>query len=134
MDLGNKIVQLRKEKDLNRDELGKAVGTSGAIIGRYERNEITPSVEVAAKIADALDVSLDYLVGNTTFLVKDKKMLYRLELLDKIRKAKNVIYPDEKLQERYLNIFSFRDRLPDLIPELHSKIDVHALSHQWVEI
>ncbi|MFY0255568.1 helix-turn-helix domain-containing protein [Chitinophaga sp. 30R24] len=84
MDLGNKIVQLRKEKDLNRDELGKAVGTSGAIIGRYERNEITPSVEVAAKIADALDVSLDYLVGNTTFLVKDKKMLYRLELLDKI--------------------------------------------------
>jgi transcriptional regulator with XRE-family HTH domain len=26
----------------------------------YERNEITPSVEVAAKIADALDVSLDY--------------------------------------------------------------------------
>jgi len=84
MDLGNKIVQLRKEKELNRDELGKAVGTSGAIIGRYERNEITPSVEVAAKIADALDVSLDYLVGNTTVLVKDKKMLYRLELLDKI--------------------------------------------------
>jgi len=84
MDLGNKIAQLRKTKDITRDELGKAVGTSGAIIGRYERNDITPSVEVAAKIADALDVSLDYLVGNTTVLVKDKKMLYRLELLDKI--------------------------------------------------
>jgi transcriptional regulator with XRE-family HTH domain len=84
MDLGNKIAQLRKTKDITRDELGKAVGTSGAIIGRYERNDITPSVEVAAKIADALDVSLDYLVGNTTILVKDKKMLYRLELLDKI--------------------------------------------------
>ena len=67
MDLGNKIAQLRKEKELNRDELGKAVGTSGAIIGRYECNEITPSVEVAAKIADALDVGLDYLVGNTPF-------------------------------------------------------------------
>lgn len=56
MDLGNKIVQLRNEKDRNRDELGKAVGTSGAIIGRYERNESTPSVEVAAKIADALAI------------------------------------------------------------------------------
>ena len=41
-------------------------------------------MEVAAKIAKALDVSLDYLVGNTIVLVKDKKMLYRLELLDKI--------------------------------------------------
>ena len=84
MDLGTKIAQLRKARDITRDQLGKVVGTSGAIIGRYECNEITPSVEVAAKMADALDVSLDYLMGNTTVLVKDKKMLYRLELLDRI--------------------------------------------------
>jgi transcriptional regulator with XRE-family HTH domain len=84
MDFGSKIVQLRKDKSLSRDDLAKAVGTSSAIIGRYERNEITPSVEVAAKIADALDVSLDYLVGASSFVVKDKKMLHRLELLEKI--------------------------------------------------
>lgn len=84
MDFGNKIAQLRKQKELTRDELAKEVGTSGAIIGRYERNEITPSVDVAAKIAEALEVSLDYLVGSASVIVKDKKMLYRLELLDKI--------------------------------------------------
>lgn len=84
MDFGNKIALLRKDKKLSRDELAKQVGTSGAIIGRYERNEITPSVEVAAKIAEALEVSLDYLVGASSVIVKDKKMLYRLELLDKI--------------------------------------------------
>ncbi|WP_408733613.1 helix-turn-helix domain-containing protein [Neptunitalea lumnitzerae] len=32
---------------------------------RYERLEVKPSIEIARKIADALDVSLDYLVGNT---------------------------------------------------------------------
>ena len=32
-------------------------------LGRYEREEATPSVEMAAKIADVLGVSLDYLVG-----------------------------------------------------------------------
>lgn len=84
MDFGNKIALLRKQKELSRDELAKEVGTSGAIIGRYERDEITPSVEVAAKIAEALDVSLDYLVGSASVVVKDKKMLYRLELLEKI--------------------------------------------------
>lgn len=66
MDLGNKILQLRKNKGLSREDLAKEVGTSGAIIGRYERNEITPSVEVAAKIAEALEVSLDYLAGNVS--------------------------------------------------------------------
>ena len=39
-------------------------------------------MEVAAKIADALDVSLDYLVGASSFVVKDKKILHRLEPLD----------------------------------------------------
>lgn len=84
MDLGNIISMLRKEKKLSREDLASAIGTSGAIIGRYERNEITPSVEVAKKIADTLEVSLDYLVGSSSVLVRDKKMLYRLELLEKI--------------------------------------------------
>ncbi len=59
MNLGDKISDLRKEKALSREALGKMVGTSGAVIGRYEREEIAPSIQVAAKIADALDVSLD---------------------------------------------------------------------------
>lgn len=84
MDLGNNIVQLRKQKNISRDDLGKEVGTSGAIIGRYERNEMSPSVEIAKKIADALEVSLDYLVGSSAFTVKDKKMMHRLELLEKL--------------------------------------------------
>lgn len=86
MNIGSKISDLRKEQGLSRDALGKKVGTSGAVIGRYEREEITPSIEVAAKIADALDISLDYLTGGTSTIVKDKKMLYRLELLQKVSK------------------------------------------------
>jgi len=39
---------------------------------------------MATKITNALKVSLDYLVGDTTVLLKDKKMLYRIELLQKI--------------------------------------------------
>jgi DNA-binding XRE family transcriptional regulator len=53
MDLGSKIVELRKQKGYNRDTLGQIVGTSGAVIGRYERSEITPSVEIAKKIAES---------------------------------------------------------------------------------
>jgi len=107
--LGDKIVDLRKEKNLNREELGKLVGTSGAMIGKYERNEMTPSVEMAKNIAEALDVSLDYLVGSTFTLIRDKKMLKRLEDIEgltledknKVFDLIDVIIRDAKTRQAY---------------------------------
>jgi len=37
VDFGDRIAQIIKENGLSREELGKKVGTSAAIIGRYER-------------------------------------------------------------------------------------------------
>lgn len=79
MKFADKMAQARKEKGLSRTELGKRLGTSGAVVGRYERAEMTPSIEVAAKIARELDVSLDYLAGNSSLAIKDTKMVSRLE-------------------------------------------------------
>ncbi len=39
------------------------MGIHKNVLGRYERNEVFPSIEIARKIADILDVSLDYLTG-----------------------------------------------------------------------
>jgi hypothetical protein len=47
-----------------------------------------PSVEIATHIAEALEVSLDFLVGNSSLLVKDKNMLDRLEDIAKLPAAK----------------------------------------------
>lgn len=81
-----RLQALRKGKDWSQPELGKAIGTSGAIIGRYERGEMTPSIDVARKLADALGVTLDYLVAeeeqpNT---LQDKSMLERWQTLDRL--------------------------------------------------
>ncbi len=60
--------------------MAKKIGTSGPIVGRYERGEMTPSVEVAKKLADTFDVTLDYLVDDTgkAAEIKDKAMLQRI--------------------------------------------------------
>ena len=50
---GNRLLNLRKERGWSQPTLAIRVGTSGAIIGRYERGEITPSIEVSRKLADA---------------------------------------------------------------------------------
>lgn len=77
MNIGDKMTTLRKQKDMSQTDLGKAVGVSREIIGRYERNEVLPSIEVAAKIANALEVSLDYLAGNTDQLL-EKNIIRRI--------------------------------------------------------
>ena len=45
------------------------------VIGRYERGEAVPSIEIAAKIAEALKVSLDYLVLGKSELDFDQALL-----------------------------------------------------------
>lgn len=103
-----KIKQMQMEAEKVDPTLAKAIITAGSKI-QFQ----TENMEHKALLA-----------------VKRKNV----ELLDRIRKAKNIIYPDEKLQERYLNIFSFRERLPELIHEVHDKIDANATAHQWIEI
>ncbi|NAS12898.1 helix-turn-helix domain-containing protein [Poritiphilus flavus] len=83
MTLGEHILILRKKHNLSQAALGKLVDTSGDIIGRYERDIMTPSIDVIMKIADVLDVSIDFLVGKTT-LELDTKVLKRVEEVSKL--------------------------------------------------
>jgi transcriptional regulator with XRE-family HTH domain len=85
-ELGARILQLRKEQGWSQPELGKKIGTSGDIIGRYERGDMTPSVEVARKLARVLDVTVDYLVGEHDLpeVLKDPAMLDRWKALEEI--------------------------------------------------
>ena len=64
MTFGQRVTLVRREKKLTQAQLGTAIGTTGDMIGKYERDAIKPSIEVAAKMADALDCTLDYLIRN----------------------------------------------------------------------
>lgn len=78
MAFGDNMMLLRKKKGISQADLGKMTGTSGDVIGRYERGDITPSIEVVSKIADALEVSVDYLIGKTK-MVLDADTMRRME-------------------------------------------------------
>ena len=80
---GKRLVSVRKEKGLSQGELAKKIGAIGVVIGRYERDEVKPSIEVAAKLAEALRVSLDYLVGSTDLLL-DKEVIKKITEIQKL--------------------------------------------------
>lgn len=60
--------------------------TSLTTIGKYERDEMTPSIDVAKNISNHLNTAVGYLLGDTYIadLFKDPKMLQRLSELDKM--------------------------------------------------
>lgn len=94
MNIGERLIRLRKEKGWSQNELAKMIGTSGPIIGRYERGEMVPSVEVAKKLADAFETTLDYLVDETgkQAEIKDKAMLNRVVEIEHLdQEDKNTI-------------------------------------------
>jgi len=84
MTFGDRLGYARKQKKMRQADLGKLVGTSGDIIGKYERGENMPSIEVAAKIAEALSVTLDYLVKDGEYEQLDTVSLKRLKEVEKL--------------------------------------------------
>jgi len=90
MKIGRKVADLRKDKGMSREELGKQVGTSGLVIGRYERNENTPSIDMILKLAKVFNVSLDYLVGEGQLANYDKEVLKRIEDIEQLDKETQI--------------------------------------------
>ncbi len=96
----SRLLVLRKQRGWSQPTLAKKVGTSGAIIGRYERGEITPSIGVARKLSEALEVTLDYLVGDNELNgIQDKAMLDRWQSLEtlKIEDRERIVYVIDSL-------------------------------------
>jgi transcriptional regulator with XRE-family HTH domain len=77
---GNKLAKLRKEQKMSQSELAKTLKTSTSVIGRYERDEVRPTIDVVKKLAHVLETTAGYLLGETQEreLLKDPSMLKRL--------------------------------------------------------
>lgn len=92
MTFGQKVSFCRKQKKLSQADLGKLSGINGDIIGKYERDEMKPSIETAKKLADALSVSLDYLVGDGDLKVLEKRHSNAWKILQSSRKPTGKIF------------------------------------------
>jgi transcriptional regulator with XRE-family HTH domain len=90
LNIGDKIIELRKAKNWSQSDLAKAIEASRDIIGKYERNENSPSIEMAFKIAKIFDVPVDYLLGEGKHSTYDNDTVKRIEdiqVLDKDTKS-----------------------------------------------
>ena len=83
---GKKLRECREAKGLSQRELAKLLNTSYSVIGKYERDEMLPSIKAAQSIAKLVDTTVGYLLGETeqTNLLKDPSMLKRLNQISSL--------------------------------------------------
>ena len=84
LNIGSKISLLRKEKGWSQGDLAEQINASREIIGKYERNENSPSLEMALKMAKAFGVTVDFLLGEGEYSSYDKETVDRLKDIQKM--------------------------------------------------
>jgi len=62
MALADRVKKLRSERGWSQGELGERIGADPAQISRYENGHIAPSADAIIRLAEALEVSCDYLL------------------------------------------------------------------------
>ena len=102
--LAKRVLELRKQRGWSQPDLAKKIGTSGAIVGRYERGEMTPSVKVANKLANAFGVTVDYMVAESNLpdILGSQDMIERwksLEALEPKEKEKILSVLDSLIRD-----------------------------------
>jgi transcriptional regulator with XRE-family HTH domain len=84
LNIGSKITTLRKDRNWSQGDLAQQIEASREIIGKYERNENLPSIEMVAKMAKAFGVTIDFLIGEGENAVLDKETVERINDIQKM--------------------------------------------------
>jgi transcriptional regulator with XRE-family HTH domain len=109
-DFATRLKQLRLQKGLSQSDLGKITNTHYTQIGRYELGKAKPSSETLKLLADALDVSSDYLYDG----VEEDAAVANFQDRDFLRmfeEAEKLPENDKTLIKEFLDAFLMKRRL-----------------------
>lgn len=84
--LGNKLVNLRKEKKLSQDALADKLGVTRQTISNWELNITKPDIIQIKNLSEIFNMSIDELLDNNTKDIIEKKISNTEKLTNKTNK------------------------------------------------
>lgn len=113
--LHDKIRRLRQEKNWTQADLGEKIAVHQKQISSYERGVTVPSTDILIKIAEAFDVTLDYLAFDSTRVgvaagsnIQDRELLRRFEAVDALPEK------ERSLAKEMLDLLVLKSRFQQL--------------------
>jgi transcriptional regulator with XRE-family HTH domain len=111
----SRLKGVRKQRGLTQGQLSKRIGADVQRVSRYERGLLVPTTELLAKIAEVLDVSMDYLVRNG----EDRAMgrVRDRELVDLFVQVDGLPEKDRGILKQLIEAFVKKHRFEELARE-----------------
>jgi transcriptional regulator with XRE-family HTH domain len=113
MSLSERLKEARTKKGLSQSDLAKKVKLHYTQIGRYENKGAQPSADILSKLADALDVTTDYLMSGSQDEmaegISDKELMTQFKRIAKLPKEKKAIV--KELLDAFLLKNDLREKL-----------------------
>lgn len=102
MTFGDQLSKARKEKEFTQEELAEKLNLSRQTILRWEKNQVFPDISNLKAVAQVLDVSFDYLLGDSQ---AEKSPIAEMNLLVVLigKEVRIVLY--EEFIDNYIDIY-----------------------------
>ena len=115
---GDRIRTLRKRRGLSQKTLADSIGMRESTISRYENDKRIYQRDSLIKLADALDTSVDYLLGRTTVSASVDRLVSGENASGGEKpflEAYSGLRPDDQnlLMERVRTLYEIRNREKD---------------------
>jgi transcriptional regulator with XRE-family HTH domain len=114
MTLGEKIRQIRSEKGLSQAALEKISGVNSKLLSKYENERIVPTADTLKKIAEALEVSADYLIFDNAPKSGTSK-LTDLELFEKFLQVEKMTPENRNMIKNLIDAVIIKSKVEDVI-------------------
>lgn len=108
-----RLLELRKQKNLSQTELGKLAKLHYTHIGPFERGSLRPAGDTLKRLADALGVTGDYLLEGAVDEVAKARFEDR-ELLQQFQQVEQLPDEDKRVVKKLLDAFLVKKQLQAL--------------------
>ncbi len=113
MTIGQRIKRLRQDRSWSQAQLGQKLSVHQKQVSGYERDVHIPSTELLIRLAEAFDVSLDFLVSGShgdsqRIDVADRELVRHMEAIDKLPES------DRETVKAVLESFILKHRFQEL--------------------
>lgn len=87
MNIGKRLKQAREERKITQEALGEKIGLQKAIISLYESDARRPSLDALEGLADALNVNMSYLLGESDMTIEEQDLVNHYRMASDAGKA-----------------------------------------------
>lgn len=120
MTLGKKLRTLRAEKGLSQAALGEISGVNSKLLSKYENERIAPTADTLRKIAQALQISADYLIFENA-PKSGISQLNDLELFEKFQEVENMSIENRTMIKNMIDALIIKSKVESVIKPQQNK-------------